>query len=393
MRRLLAAALCVVALGCERRATSEVVAGDASVAAAPGAAPQTHVVRVDPALLDAGRIRLGVVVRRAAVGSMRLPADVVASVEGAAEAGTLVTGRVARFTVKEGDRVERGQVLAWLDAPEAAKAVADVVRARARVEAQAKKVARLEALVSAEATSALAVDEARLELSTARADLAAARTVAQSLGASEPPSNAEAPAIGAQVPVRSPASGIVAERAAVLGAHVTPESKLFRIVTEGRVLVDARLADGAQAAPTPGASATVQARGGKPCPGRVLAMLPEVDPATRTRKVRVEPDPSCSGLVAGAQAEVTLVSGGRDAGRAEPEVVVVPAAAVVEVRSASFAFVPVRGGYEARPVDVGVHIGDDLVVRAGLEAGEQVVVEGAVLLKGELIRGELGGEP
>jgi cobalt-zinc-cadmium efflux system membrane fusion protein len=81
------------------------------------------------------------------------------------------------------------------------------------------------------------------------------------------------------------------------------------------------------------------------------------------------------------------------AGRAG-EVLVVPAAAVVDVRGASFAFVAARGGgFEARPVDVGVHVGDDLVVLAGLDEGEQVVVLGAVLLKGELIRGELGGEP
>ncbi len=392
----------LVLVACDKRATPDSPSGASSApsAAASAEAKGPHaaqVVRIDPGLIDAGRVRVAPVVRRTPTGTIRLPADVVASAEGMAEAGTLVSGRVARFDVREGDRVKKGQVLAWLDAPEAAKAMADLLRARARAEAQARKVARLETLVSAEATSALAVDEAKLELETARADLAAARTVATSLGLSEPAASKDAPAIGAQVPVRSPAAGVVAERAVALGAHVSPDMKLFRILTEGRVLVDARLADGAPLLPSPGAVATVQARGGSPCTGRVLATFPQVDPSTRTRKVRVEPDASCSGLVAGAQADVTLaLDERRDGGAVGREVLAVPAAAVVEVRSASFVFVPVRGAhdaFEARPVDVGARVGDDLVVRAGLDDGEQVVIEGAVLLKGELIRGELGGEP
>jgi membrane fusion protein, heavy metal efflux system len=45
-----------------------------------------------------------------------------------------------------------------------------------------------------------------------------------------------------------------------------------------------------------------------------------------------------------------------------------------------------------RAVEPGGLLGDRRVVRAGLSAGEQVVVEGAILLKGELLRAELGGD-
>jgi cobalt-zinc-cadmium efflux system membrane fusion protein len=370
--------------------TQEKHAYSTETATALGPSP----LHVDPSLLDAGRLRTAAVERRAPTGLLRLPADVVASAEGTAEAGTLVPARVARFEAREGDRVKRGDILAWLDAPEAARAVADVVRARARTEAQAKKLARLESLVKAEATSALAVDEARLELDIARADLVAARTVIASLGVDEPAAG-NAPRVAAQVPVRSPVDGIVVERAATLGAHVGPEHKLFRLVREGLVVVHARIADGSAAVPAVGAAADITPRGSRnACKGRVVAILPEVDPATRTRTVRIAPDAPCSGLVAGGQAEATLTLEPPD-GAASARILVIPSGAAVEIRGAPFAFVS-KGApatFEARPLELGPRLGEWVVVNAGLTEGDQVVTDGAILLKGELIRSELGGEP
>ncbi len=359
---------------------------DASVA------PAARGVRVDPRLVDEGRVRTAPVLRKTPVGVVRLPADVVASAEGAAEAGSLLPGRVARFEIREGDRVKRGQVLAWIDAPEAARAVADLVRARSRTETQTRKVTRLEGLVASEAAAQAALDEARLERDLARADLAAARTVVTNLGLAEPPPTSGTgalPQIGAQLPVRSPVDGTVVERGAPLGAYIAPDTHLFRIVSEGRVLVDARLPDGADVPPA-GTAASVKPRGtAEPCAARVLGVLPQVDPSTRSRKVRLAPEGSCGGLVGGAQAEVEIEMRATGA-----DTLVVPAAALVDLRTATvvFAGTGAKGTFEVRPVEPGVRVGDDVVIRAGLKDGEQVVVEGTVLLKGELIRAELGGE-
>lgn len=375
-------------LACSRREPRD----SAPPPSAPAvAAPAIPVVTVEPSLVDEGRVRTAPVVRQQVAGVVRLPADVVASAEGAAEAGSLLPGRVARFEHREGDRVERGQVLAWIDAPEAARAVADLVRARARTETQERKVARLEGLVKQEAAAQVALEEAKLELALARADLAAARTVLTNLGLGEPPATSGAgavPKLNAQLPVRSPVDGVVVARGVPLGAHVTPDTHLFRIVSEGRVLVDARIPDGA-AVPAPGTAAHVKPRGGEPCPARVLGVLPQVDPSTRSRIVRIAPDPKCAGLVAGAQAEVEI-----DMGVPGEPSIVVPAAAIVPVKAAPVVFVAAgpKGRFEMRPVEPGIQVGEDVVIGAGLRPGEQVVVEGAVLLKGELIRSELGGE-
>ena len=393
----LLATLLLVACGRHDAATDKrpSVQAQATAAASSAHATAPRAVRVAPDLVEGGRIRTARVTRRRPTGAVRLPADIVASPEGAAEAGTLLAGRIARFEAREGDRVKRGQVLAWLDAPEAARAIADLVRARTRTETQARKVARLEGLVASEAATQLALDEARLDLDLARADLAAARTLVASFGLGEPPAATSAPVLSAQLPVRSPVDGTVVERTAALGAHVTPETHLFRLVTEGRVLVEARIADGAGVALNPGSIAHVEPRGGARCTAHVLGALPQVDTTTRSRRVRLMPDDTCKGLVPGAQADVQVevpaparVDAGSD------DVLVVPAGALMEMKSASIVFVKDRepGVFDVRAVEPGLRIGDDRVLDAGVSEGEEVVVEGAVLLKGELMRAELGGE-
>lgn len=347
----------------------------------PAAKPDagSPLLHVSPSLVDAGRLVTGRVTRKPPAGIVRLAAEVVASPEGMAEAGSLVSGRLARFEAREGDTVKAGQVLAWLDAPEAARATADFLRARARSETAQKRVTRLEPLVAQEAATQVALEDARLELVNARADLAAARAVLGSFGLGEPGSDGA----NVRVPIRSPVDGTIVERTAPLGAHVTPEMHLFRVVHEGGVLVEAKLPDGSSVVLPPAATAEIEQRGAPVCKARVIGTLPEVVATTRTRRVRLRPE-GCSGLVSGAQAEARIVVPGGDG-----EVLTVPASAVLDVKSTTVVFTRRGDGYELRPVDLGVRIGDDRVVRSGVSEGEEVVTEGAVLLKGELLRSEL----
>jgi membrane fusion protein, heavy metal efflux system len=378
----------------------ETVAPGSSAAAASAAAVASAPARplvVAPALVESGRIRTAKVTSGAPTGTLRFPADVVASAAGAAEAGSLIAGRIARFAVTEGAHVKRGEVLAWVEAPEAARALADVLRARARTEAYERKVVRFEGLVAAEAGTTLALEEARLELSLARADLSAARTLAGSLGLGEPSARpASSAALFAQLPIRSPVAGTVVARTVSLGSHVTPETTVFRLVGEGAsaVVVEARVPEVAAARVQTDAAAALVPREGARCSARVVAVLPEVDAATRTRRVRLAPDDACLGLVAGAQTEVELVLQSKEAKANEERVVLVPPEALVESRGASLVFV--RGAtpfvFEMRAVEPGGLLGDRRIVRAGLAVGEEIVVEGAILLKGELLRKELGGD-
>jgi len=295
---------------------------------------------------------------------------------------------------REGDSVTRGQVLAWLDAPEAARAIADVVRSRARWEAHGRKVGRLEALVAAEAGTRFALDDARLETELARADLAAARTLAQSLGLGDPPRDLGAAALPARVAVRSPVTGVVVERMIGLGGHVVPEIAIFKLVGEGPAVVDARVPEGAASALAAGTAATLVFRDGRRCPAHLTTVLPNVDTATRTRRARLAPARACPPMAIGSALEAELATTEPSVGAALSKVLVVPPGALFETRGVTAVFVRAptsMDGFELRSVELGGTSGEGRIVREGLAAGEQVVVDGTVLLKGELLRAELGG--
>ena len=66
-----------------------------------------RLLRLAPELLASGRVRTAPVAEEPARGVIRASAEVVASAEGAAEAGSLIAGRLATFEAREGDRRPR----------------------------------------------------------------------------------------------------------------------------------------------------------------------------------------------------------------------------------------------------------------------------------------------
>ena len=358
-------------------------------------------VRVEPSLLSAGRIQVGVASKRA-LGDVRVfPGEVVSDEQGRAEAGTLVAGRVASLEVGVGTAVRRGQVLAWLDAPEAARVAADIIRARARAEVSSRKEERQRELAKEQATSKNAVDDAFAEARIARADLAAARSLLKSLGGTDPatPADGSEPApLTSRVAVRSPIDGVVTKRMAVLGGAVAPENALFEVTTKGRVVALVRIPELVTDAPPSGSPVTIHPRGssGGPnatCAGSVQGDLGTVDPETRTRALRAEPTGACVFMVAGAFVSVELAglhAGGGDAGGGEA-VLSVPRDAVIDMKGAKIVFVADAepGAFALRTVRLGPESGDFVSVEDGLREGERIAIVGAPLLKGELLRAEL----
>lgn len=375
-------------VGCRRTDSPEHVAAASSDAATPHAGP---LVRVDASLVNSGRVAVAPTTRRALRVDVRVPAEIVPSESGAADVGALIAGRIGSIEVREGDTVKRGQVLAWVESPEAARAAADFIRTRARAFAAARKLERQLGLEQDKATSAASVDEARVELATAEADSAAARTLLTSLGIPEPPPPAQG-VLAARAPVRSPIEGVVVERMIALGAHVSPEKTLFRVLARERVVVEARWTDTSAPAPDRDAAVKLLPRSGDgrvSCNGRVVSTLSVVDERTRARRVRINPDGPCSFLVPGSFVDALFTSAELPA--SEAHVLAVPKEAVVDVRGAPTVFVAqgATGVFAPRAVHIDRTTADDISIADGLAEGDLVVVVGAVLLKGELLRAEL----
>lgn len=383
MKRALLA-LAVMLVSCKQTPTPPGSSG--------GPAPEAGVaqVRVDPSLVDAGRVRTEIVTKKALRTPGTFPGEAIADEVGRAEAGTLVSGRVASIEADVGVTVKKGQVLAWVDSPEVAHAVAEVVRARARAETAQRKAARQKELEAQEATSKNAVDEARSEARIAQADLAAARSLLTSLGGFEPGAEGEGtPQLYSRVAVKSPIDGAVSMRHAVLGGPVSPDHTLFEIVARGRVAVIARLPESVSAGPAQDSPALVTPRaegGAGPCDALVRGELGPVDADTRTRALRLEPKAGCPWLTVGAFVNVGVTLPGSDKGETA---LTLPREAVVEVHGATVVFVVSGDAYVTRGVRVRQGLDGSAIVETGLVEGEQVVTAGTLLLKGEVLRGEL----
>ena len=388
---------------CDQASTAKAEAAVAPAASASAAPPGPRaLVKVEPALVEQGRIQLGTAERRSPGTELVLPGDVAPAEDGEAEVGALVSGRVATLEITEGARVKKGQVLARIDAPEVGRATADLLRSRGRALVAARKLGRQVELQAQAATSQNAVDEARAEEQAARADLVAARTLLANMGGGEP-GDASGPDAGTspvtvRIAVRSPIDGVVVRRIAVLGGAVSPDLALFRVVAPDRLLVRARLPETAGAAVKEGAAVVVRPRAARGdavkdrCEATVEATFGVVDEATRTTPLRVRPAAGCGWLVPGGYVDVVVTVGpGARPGVEQGPVVLVPAEALVDLKGVPTVFVAGKqpGSFEPRAVRPGPTAGASVIVEAGVEPGERVATSGALLLKGELLRSEL----
>ena len=177
----------------------------------------------------------------------------------------------------------------------------------------------------------------------------------------------------------APADGVVSEIAVREGQAVSAGMPLLRLNGTRTVWVEAAIPQGAGegvAVGTP-VEVSVDALSGARFAGRIEALLPQVDAATRTQRARIELDNADGRLVAGMFAQVTVQSApGADR-------LLVPSAAVIadghQLR------VIVQEGERFVPVVVrtGRSIGGLTEILSGLEGGERVVASGQFLIDSE----------
>ena len=181
------------------------------------------------------------------------------------------------------------------------------------------------------------------------------------------------------ITVESPASGFITERNALPNAYVQPETKLYTIADLSTVWVYANVFqdDVGRLKPGDSAKVTVDAYPGRQFRGRIDQILPQVDPTTRTARVRlVFGNPGVT-LKPGMYVNVEIaVSMGRQ--------LVVPASAVLQSGERAIAFVDHgQGSLEPRAIVTGTQMNDSIVVLSGLKAGDRVVSSANFLVDSE----------
>ncbi len=310
-------------------------------------------VAIDPRLQQS----LGVRTAEVRAGALKRTVEVVGNVAYDERKTEVVQARangfVERLFVRAPlDPVRKGQPLAELYVPDWVAAQEEYLSARRMAGT------RLEALV----------DGARQRMRLAGMSEAQIKLV-ESTGK-----------VHARLTLAAPIAGVVSELGAREGMTVMSGAMLFRINGLDTVWVNAEVPETQSGEVRPGnaVEARTPALPDKVFNGKVSAILPEVNAATRTLKARVELKNPGGELKPGMFATVNFTPAARK------EALLVPSEAVIWTGKRRIVIVA-QGKGRFAPVDVqtGLEAGGETEIRKGLEAGQKVVLSGQFLIDSE----------
>lgn len=311
-------------------------------------------------------------------GERTLARDIVASGSVAAwqemVLGVELTGiRVARVNVEVGDRVKAGEALLQLDARTldvaARQAAAGLAQAKASLEQARAAANRGASLVEQNLISTSDSEELRANLSRAEAQVSSA----------EAERDAARLRLGFAT-LRAPDAGVISARSVQPGQIVNAGNELLRMIRRGRLEWQAEVSDADLGRVKVGATVELLTPDGATVQGKVRAVSPSIDVQRRTALIYADlPEPGQ--LRAGMFAQGRIVLG-------KTAVLAIPRASVVSRDGFKYVF---QVGDDARVrqlrIDTGESQGDFIEVRAGLNAGQTIVLRGAGFLSdGDTVR-------
>ncbi|MHB1826253.1 MAG: FixH family protein [Steroidobacteraceae bacterium] len=179
--------------------------------------------------------------------------------------------------------------------------------------------------------------------------------------------------------IDSPVTGYVTQREALPNAYAEPGTRLYTVANLSTIWVFAHVFQNDLGRLKVGdrASLTVDTYPGRRFTGRVDFIYPEIDPSTRTARVRLRFANPTLKLVPGMFVNVSLeIPMG--------EQVVIPASGVLQTGTRQIVFVDRGGGYlEPRDVQLGAEVDGEYIVLHGVSPGERIVTSANFLIDSE----------
>ncbi len=298
-------------------------------------------------------------------------------------------GTVVEVLRDLGDTVEAGDVLIVLEAPALGAAKSELLQAAAHVGLWEQNSQRERALLEKGLSTKRETLDAETQLVESQIALASASQRLANLGLTPEQVSAvqEQGETSPLLNITAPFAGVVVGLETVLGESASPLQPIISVADTSQmwVFVDVdqekiRLVEKGQPV-----LLTVNSWAGETMGGRVTWISSEVDPQTRTVKVRAEFANPAGMLRAKSFCTARIVS------RDESLAVLVPKDAVQWEGCCNVAFVrnsPTE--FAPRKLRLGYDTGDYYEVLSGMSGGEAVVTQGSFLLKTELRKGSIG---
>ena len=364
---LAAAVAAAIRLGRTAPATAETGHNHAAAAAAPASENPVH-------LSAAASRRIGVTFAEVALGPLEREVRTVAQVTYDETRVTVVSPRVEGWVEQlyvnaTGQPVRRGQALFALYAPMVAAAEQELLLAR-----------DLEHGVAGGTEEARAGAHGMLE--SARRRLLAWDVPPDEVARLEATGE-----VRRTVTFRSPATGVVLEKAVLPGQRLMAGDVAYRIADLSTVWIEGEVFERDLPSVHVGqqVSAEFPALPGEHRAGRIAYIYPTLDPATRTARVRVALSNPGLALKPGMYATVRLTS-------ETAPVLSVPRSAVLVTGERSLAFLKrADGAFEPRPVSLGRATDERIEILGGLARGDTVVASATFLVDAESNLGTILG--
>lgn len=269
-------------------------------------------------------------------------------------------------------------MLCAINSREVTAAVGEHIESHKDLELADKTAAMTQDLYDHQAASKMALQQAQNDLAKARSRVARTEEALGVLGLRD---ETELARFVGRVPIPSPLTGTLIERMVTDGQFVQTDSMpIITVADLSSVWVIGDIFERDLHLVTTGQTAIVSttAYPGEQFQGRVDYISDVIDPATRTAKVRVSVPNQRGRLKPEMFASITL-----GVGEAE-HVLTVPARATFTEDGRTWVFVlTAPGRFVRRSIDVVQDEGTERRVLRGLQAGDQVVVDGALLLRQE----------
>lgn len=321
--------------------------------------------------------------------SIEAPAEVVFDETKSNVITSTVKALVSRWLVSPGDAVRRGDILAILESPEIAELQAGLLKSYAAYQVEQKEFERHKELKNRNLISDQDFEREEALAEQALTDLNSYRGLLISAGMNEDDIDLiiEAKSVSNRFPLRAQASGVVVQRIAQLGELMEAGRAFAMIADPQHMWIEARLTEQQIRQVKVGQALTFTSDGFglNQAGAKIIWVSRYIDPHTRTGIVRAEViDPNAE-LHAGEFGVARISQYG------EEQVMLVPKDAVQWEGCCNVVFVKESDSrYRPYKVKLVSSSGDYYQASDGVNPGDEVVVDGAFLLKTELKKSSLG---
>jgi membrane fusion protein (multidrug efflux system) len=266
-----------------------------------------------------------------------------------------ISGKISAIYFEEGSRVAAGELLLKIDDSEL---LAERQRAIYRVELAERAEARQQELLEEGVISRENYDVALGELNVLRAEL---QLIEAQLLKTE---------------IRAPFGGVIGLRWVSPGSYLSSQTRIASLHDLDPVKLDFTVPEKYSALLRTGDEIAFAVEGSdRHFPGKIYAVEPSVDAATRSLRVRARCPNSDGALVPGSFANVDLVL------RSIPDALTVPSIAVIPELGGKKVFVYDDGTAQPRPVETGIRSENTVQITDGLAEGDLVIITGILQLQ------------